>query len=94
MKDALYNLPKTIPKNLNPPLAAVGNIENSNEKISDNDLEGQRIEEIILPYNINVVYIRLEVLLRSKKTGQTIFSTKRSNLIDEIYKRGEIQNEQ
>ena len=94
MKDALYGLPKTIPKILNPPLAAIGNTEDSHEEKPDNDLEGQGTEKTILPSHIIVVYNILEVLLRLKKSGHTNFSTERSNLIDEFYKRGEIQNEQ
>ena len=73
MKDALYNLPKTILKILNLPLAAIGNIEDSYEEISDNDLGGQGTEKIILPSNIIVVYSRLEVLLRLKISCHTNF---------------------
>ena len=52
IKGALYNLPKTIPNILNPPLPAIENIENSFEETADNDLEGQGIEKIIIPFNI------------------------------------------
>ena len=64
MKDALYNLPKTKPKILNPPLAAIGNTEDSHEEIPDIDLEGQGNEKIISPSNMNDIYTRLEILLR------------------------------
>ena len=94
MKDALYILPKTIPKILNPPLAEIENIEDSNEELSDNDLEGQGIEKIIIPSNIIDIYSRLEILLELKLFVHTDTLTQASNLIDEIYKIGENQNEQ
>ena len=73
MKDALYHLPKTIPKILNPPLAAMGNTEDSHEEIPDIDLEGQGKEKFISPSNTNDIYTILEILLRSKLSGHTIF---------------------
>ena len=94
LKDALFNLPKTIPKILNIPSAAIGNLEDSYEEISDNDLEGQRKEKLILPFNADDLYTRLDVLLRVKRAGHTNFRTESFNLIDEFYKRSEIQNEQ
>ena len=40
------------------------------------------------------IYTRLEVLLGLKLLGQTDIPTEASNLIDDLYKRGKIQNEQ
>ena len=57
---------------------------------SDNDLEGQGLK-IIIPNNIIDIYTRLEVLLGLKLSGHTDTLTETSNLIDELYKRGEIQ---
>ena len=57
------------------------------------NLTGQ-VVEIIIPYNIIDIYIRLEILLGLKLSGHTDTLTEASNLFDEIYKRGEIQNEQ
>ena len=85
MKDALYNLPKEIPKIRNPPLPAIENESDS--------LEGHGIN-IIIPSNIIDIYTRLEVLLGLKLSGHTDTLTEASNLIDDLYKRGEIQNEQ
>ena len=45
VKNALCNLPKTIPKNLNPLLRAIKTLKDSHEKISDNELEGQGIRK-------------------------------------------------
>ena len=85
MKDALINLPKEIDKIRNPPLPAI-------ENKSDN-LEGEGVK-IIIPSNIIDIYTRLEVLLGLKLSGHSDTLTEASNLIDELYKRGEIQNKQ
>ena len=62
------------------------------KKKEANDLEGRRIEKIIIPSNIVDICTRLEVLLGSKLSGHTNTLTEASNLIDELYKLGEIQN--
>ena len=67
----------------------VRRIFNSNTKLS-----GREIEKIISPFNINDIYSRLEILLCLKLSGHTDTLTEASNLIDEKYKRGEIQNKQ
>ena len=87
MKDALYNLPKVINKMRNPPLPTIENVEDSS------DLEGQGVK-IIIPSNIIDIYTRLEVLLGLNLSGHTDTLTEASNLIDELYKRGDIQTEQ
>ena len=60
---------------------------------SDDDLQGEGVK-IIIPTNIIDIYTRLEVLLGLKLSGHTDTLTEASNLIDELYKRGEIQNKQ
>ena len=40
------------------------------------------------------IYTRLEILLGLQLSGYTNTLTEASNLIDELYKRGEIQNKQ
>ena len=92
MRDALYNLPKTKTKIFNPPFSEIEIIEDSHEEISDNDLEGQGIEEIIIPSNIIDIYTRLEVLLGLKLSAHSDSLTEASNLIDELYKTGEREN--
>ena len=57
------------------------------------DLQGEGVK-IIIPPNIIDNYTRLEVLLGLKLSGHTDTLTEASNLIDELYKRGEIQNKQ
>ena len=65
------------------------------EEITDDsdDLKGEGIK-IIIPSNKIDLYTRLEVLLGLKLSGHTDTLTEGSNLIDELYKRGEIQNKQ
>ena len=60
---------------------------------SDSDLQGEGVK-IIIPSNIIDIYTRLEILLGLKLTGHTVTLTEASNLIDELYKRGDIQNKQ
>ena len=80
---------KTLPK-------LVEDIQNKTfEDISDDstDLEGRGVK-IIIPSNIIDIYTRLEILLGLKLSGHTDTLTEASYLIDELYKRGEIQNKQ
>ena len=65
----------------------------SKSNFKKRDLEGQGDKIIILSNKIDI-YTRLEVLLGLKISGHTDTLTEASNLIDEIYKRGEVQNEQ
>ena len=60
---------------------------------SDSDLQGERVK-IIIPSNIIDIYTRLEILLGLKLSGHTDTLSEASNLVDELYKRGEIQNKQ
>ena len=74
----------------------VNDIQNRTfEEITDDssDLEGQGVK-IIIPSNIIDIFTRLEILLGLKISGHTDTLTEASNLIDELYKRGEIQNKQ
>ena len=57
-------------------------------------LKGKGIEKVIIPTSLIDIYIRLEILLSLKLSGHTDTLTEASNLIDELYKRGEIQNKQ
>ena len=66
------------------------------DEISDysDGLQGEGIEKIIIPSNIIDIYTRLEILLGLKLSGHSNTLTEASNLIDVIYKRGEICNKQ
>ena len=90
MKDVLYNLPKAIEKIRNPPLASIENVGESYEEVFDG-LDGQGVENIIPSDKIDI-YTRLKILLGLKLFGHTNTVTEASSPIDELYKRGEIQN--
>ena len=60
---------------------------------SDSDLQGEGVK-IIIPSNIIDIYTRLEKLLGLKLSGHTDTLTEASNLIVELYKRGDIQNKE
>ena len=64
-----------------------------NKTFEEIDLEGQGVK-IIIPSNIIDIYTRLEVLLGLKLSGHSDILTEASALIDEFYKRGEIQSKQ
>ena len=64
-----------------------------NRTFDEIDLKGQGIK-IIIPNNIIDIYTRLEILLGLKISGHTDTLREASNLTDELYKRGEIQNKQ
>ena len=57
------------------------------------NLEGQGVK-IIIPSNIIDIYSRFEILLGLNLSGHTDTLTEASILIDELYKRGEVQNQQ
>ena len=71
-------------------------LDNDVSRIMDlnTKLKGKGIEKIIIPTHIIDIYTRLEVLLGLKVSGHNNTLTEASNLIDELYKRGEIQNKQ
>ena len=71
-----------------------GRYKNTINILNPINLQGKRIEKIITPSNIIDIYTRLEVLLGLKLSGHTNTLTVASNLIDKLYKRGEIQNKQ
>ena len=58
---------------------------------SDTTLKDKGIENIIIPSNIIDIYTRPEILLGLKLSGHTDTLSEASNLVDELYKRGEIQ---
>ena len=71
-----------------------GRYKNTTNILNSINLQGRGIEKINIPSNIIDIYTRLEVLLGLKLSGHTDTLTEASNLIDELYKRGEIQNKQ
>ena len=74
-----------------------------NKKDLDNDVKrilnldtklSGKVVKIIIPSNIIDIYTRLEILLGIKLSGHTDTLTEASNIVDELYGRGELQNEQ
>ena len=65
---------------------------NFKKEESDN-LQGEGVK-IIIPSNVVDIYTRLEILLGLKLSGHTDTLTEATNLGDELYKRGAIQNKQ
>ena len=70
-----------------------GRYKQSKTNFKKHNLEGQGLK-IIIPSNIIDIYTRLEVLLGLKLSDHTDTLTEASNLIDELYRQGEIQNKQ
>ena len=70
-----------------------GRYKQSKTIFKKHNLKGQGIQKIIIPSNIIDIYTRLEILLGLKLSRHTDTLTEASNLIDELYKRGEIQND-
>ena len=65
------------------------------DEINDDsaDLQGQGVK-IIIPSKVIDIYTRLDFLQGLKLSGHTDTFAEASNLIDELYQRGEIQNNQ
>ena len=71
-----------------------GRYKNTKNILIPINLQGRGIEKIIIPNNIIDIYTRIEVLLGLKLSGHSDTLTEASALIDELFKRGEIQNKQ
>ena len=70
-----------------------GRYKYSKTNFKNHNLQGEGVK-IIIPSNIIDIHTKLEVLLGLRLIGHTDTLTEASNLIDELYKRGEIQNKQ
>ena len=66
------------------------------DEITDDcdDLQAVGIENFITPSNKSDIYTRLEILLELKLSGHINTLTEASNLIDQLYRIGQKQNEQ
>ena len=72
----------------------MGRNKQSKTIFKTHNLNGQGLEEIIIPSNRIDLYTRLEILQGLKFSGHSDTPTEASNLFDTLYKRGEIQIEQ
>ena len=68
--------------------------KHSKTNFKKHNLKGQGVEKIIIPSNTTDIYTRLEMLLGLKSSGHTDTLTEASDLIGDLYKIGEIQNQQ
>ena len=101
LKDVNYTGRRDTPSNrktfftIEPPKkdSEIHNMRFDENTDDSDDLQGKGVK-IIIPSNIIDIFTRLEVLLGLKLSGHTDTLTEDSNLIDELYKRGEIQNTQ
>ena len=80
-----------VQKILNPPIAAIASGE-SNEYVSD--LEGNGTKTIVVPSDSDEIWNRLQVLLGLKLAGYTDTLIEASQLLDALFKKGEIKTEQ
>ena len=71
----------------------LGRYKQSKSNLIKHNLKGEGVK-IIIPSNIIDIYTRLEALLGLKLSGHTNTLTEASALIDELYKRDDIQNKQ
>ena len=71
-----------------------GRYKNTRNILVPINLQCRGSERKIIPSNIVDIYTRLEILLGLKLTGHTDTLREASNLIDELYKRGEMPNKQ
>ena len=70
-----------------------GRYKQSKSNFKKHNLKGRGFVKFIIPSNMIDIYTRLEILLRLKISGHTGTLTEASHLIDELYKRGDIQTE-
>ena len=70
-----------------------GRYKKTKKILNPNNLQGRGIEKIIIPSNIIDIYTRLEILLGIQLSGHCDTLTEASNLIDELYRRGDINTQ-
>ena len=92
MKDALNELPETTAK-IRSHLLSLPPAKNEESEEKSDFLQEEGVN-FIIPSNLIDFCTRIEVLLRLKLSGHTNTLTEASNLMDELYERGEIENEQ
>ena len=93
MKDPLYKLPKAIEKIRNPLLSLAPSEGEAFEEEGSDNLDGQGVKITIL-FNIIDFYTGLEILLVLKQSNHTDILREASSLMDELYKRADLQTEQ
>ena len=94
-RDYLKNkLDSRVEKILNPPIAAIASGESDEYESLESDLEGNETKTIVVPSDSDEIWSRLQVLLGLKLAGHTDTLIEASQLLDALYKKGEIETEQ
>ena len=91
--DRPSNRKKFITLELPEKVSEIQNIKFDENTDNSDNLQGEGVK-VNIPSNLIDVYARLEVLLGLNLSGHTDTLTEASNLLDDSYKRGEIQNKQ
>ena len=83
-----------VQKILNPPIAAIASGESDEYESLESDLEGNGTKTIVVPSDSNEIWTRLQVLQGLKLAGHTDILIEASQLLDALFKKGEIKTEQ
>ena len=81
-------------KILNPPIAAITSGESDEYESLESDLEGKGTKTIVVPSDFDEIWTTLQVLLGLKLAGHTDTLIEASQLLDALFKKGEIKTEQ
>ena len=83
-----------VQKILNFPIAAIASGESDEYEFLESDLEGNGTLTIVVPSDSDEIWTRLQVLLGLKLAGHTDTLIEASQLLDALFKKGEIKTEQ
>ena len=87
LKSRVQNILKT-------PVAAIASGESDEYESLESDLEGNGTKTIVVPSDSDEIWTRLQVLLGLKLSGHTDTLMEASQLLDALFKKGEIETEQ
>ena len=87
-------LASRVQKILNPPLSTIASGESDEYESLSSDLEGNGTKTIVVPSDSNEIWSRLQILLGLKLAGHTDTLIEASQLLDVLFKKGEIQTQQ
>ena len=87
LKSRVQNILKT-------PIVAIASGESDEYESLESDLEGNGTKTIVVPSDSDEIWTRLQVLLGLKLAGHTDTLIEASQLLDALFKKGEIETEQ
>ena len=85
-------LPSRVQKILNPPIVAIVSGESDEYESLESEVSGTKT--IVVPSDSDEIWTRLQVLLGLKLAGHTDTLIEASQLLDALFKKGEIETEQ